>query len=116
MAGPASQPEAVPPRPDVLEARIRTLALNSDNIRWRAKSYETHVESRLDLRDVDPMMMYEVLRTGYLSGRIRPGKYPDEWTAKMTKKMRGKRELGVVTIVVKDSWLFVKTVEWEDPA
>ena len=73
-----------------------------------------HVEGRMELRDIDHMMMFEVLRTGYLEGDIVPGKNPGEWKAKMVKKMKGNRELGVVTIVIRNTRLFIKTVEWED--
>ena len=49
-----------------------------------------------------------------MKGDIVPGKYPGEWKAKMCKKMKGQREVGVVTIVIHNHKLFVKTVEWED--
>jgi hypothetical protein len=102
------------PRPSELEKRIRELAQNSDNVRWSASTYETHAESRMDWRDITDRMMFDVLRTGYLKGDIEPGKNPGEWKAKMCKEMKGQREVGVVTIVIRDRSLFVKTVEWED--
>ena len=68
----------------------------------------------MEWRDITDRMMFDVLRTGYLKGEIEPGMHPGEWKAKMCKQMKGQREVGVVTIVVRDSWLFVKTVEWED--
>lgn len=102
------------PRPSELEKRIRQLAQDSDNVRWSAKHYQTHAESRMDWRDITDRMMFDVLRTGYLKGDIEPGKNPGEWKAKMCKQMKGQREVGVVTIVIRDHSLFVKTVEWED--
>lgn len=68
----------------------------------------------MDLRDIDDRMMFEVLRTGYLKGSIEPGRKAGEWKVKMCKKMKGQREVGVVTVVIDMSKLFVKTVEWED--
>jgi hypothetical protein len=102
------------PRPSQLQKRIRELAKDSKNVRWRAKTHETHAESRMNWRDITDRMMFDVLRTGYLKGDIVPGKYPGEWKAKMCKQMKGQREVGVVTIVIHNHKLFVKTVEWED--
>ena len=58
--------------------------------------------------------MLDVLRTGFVKGDIEPGRNPGEWKAKMVKEMKGRREIGVVTIVIDGHRLFVKTVEWED--
>lgn len=102
------------PRPSEIEKTIRTLALDSRNVRWKAVSYETHAESRMEWRDITDRMMFEVLRTGFVKGEIDPGLYPGEWKAKMAKQMKGTREVGVVTIVIKNRKLFIKTVEWED--
>jgi hypothetical protein len=102
------------PRPSVLEKTIRLLALDSRNVRWKASSYETHAESRMDWRDITDKMMFDVLRTGFLKGEIEPGRSPGEWKAKMVKQMKGNREVGVVTVVINSQRLFIKTVEWED--
>jgi len=37
-----------------------------------------------------------------------------EWKCKMVYPIRGAREVGVVTIILKSDRLFIKTVEWED--
>ena len=102
------------PRRDVLEKRIRELAKDSENVTWEAETHEMHVAERMERRGIDDMMMFEVLRTGYLEDEIKPGKNPGEWKGKMVKKMRGQREVGVVTIVIHNARLFIKTVEWED--
>ena len=102
------------PRPHQLEKTIRTLAVNSANVRWQATTYETHAAGRQDWRDITDRMMFEVLRTGYLKGDIEPGQNPGEWKAKMCKQMKGRREVGVVTVVIRNERLFIKTVEWED--
>lgn len=102
------------PRVSELELRIRSLAEDSRNVRWRSSTYATHAESRMEWRDITDRMMFEVLRTGYLKGEIEPGMKPGEWKAKMVKQMKGSREVGVVTIVINNQKLFVKTVEWED--
>ena len=69
----------------------------------------------MDWRGITDNMMFEVLRTGFIKGGdIVPGKNPGEWKVKMTKKMKGQREVGVVTLVINCQRLFIKTVEWED--
>jgi hypothetical protein len=37
-----------------------------------------------------------------------------EWQCKIVKHIRGGRDAGVVTIILHDGRLFLKTVEWED--
>lgn len=102
------------PRISDLEKVIRDLALDSRNVRWRASSYATHAESRMNWRDITDKMMFEVLRSGFIKGEIEPGRNPGEWKAKMVKQMKGTREVGVVTLVINRQRLFIKTVEWED--
>ena len=102
------------PRPSDIQKMVRALARNSKNVRWRAQTHETHSVSRMNWRDITDVMMFDVLRTGHVKGDIEPGKYPGEWKVKMCKPMKGRREVGVVTLVIKSQWLFVKTVEWED--
>jgi hypothetical protein len=97
-----------------MEARIRELAKDSSNVRWRAVSHDTHVASRMEQRDIDDHMMFEVLRGGYLEGPIEAGKNPGEWQCRMVKRMKGRRELGVATVLINNSKLFIKTVRWED--
>lgn len=102
------------PRAADLERLIHSLAQDSDNVRWRSPNYDTHTEVRQLGRDITDRMMFEVLRTGYLKGDIEPGRSPGEWKAKMCKQMKGRREVGVVTVVINEKKLFIKTVEWED--
>lgn len=103
------------PRASDVQKLVNQLAQDSSKVRWRAQSYETHAEGRLELRDITDKMMFEVLRTGYVKGPVELGKNPGEIKVKMCKKMKGLRDVGVVTIVVNSERLFIKTVEWEDP-
>ena len=63
--------------------------------------------------------MFDVLRilkTGEIVGSIDPGINLDEWKCKVTASPRypeDKREIGVVTLVVRASRLLIETVEWE---
>lgn len=97
------------PRPAALEKRIHELAKDSSKV-----GFKSHAGERQDLRDITDDMAFDVLRTGHLRGDISPGKFEGEWKCKMVKRMKGTREVGVVTIVVKNERLLVKTVEWED--
>lgn len=105
------QPNVRPmrPRPNVLEARIRELSVNSIKVMWG-----THTKERMRERDITDVMLFDTLRTGTLRGDIIPGNKPGEWVAKMVKEQRGRREVGVITVVIRNERLFVKTVEWED--
>jgi hypothetical protein len=97
-----------PPRA-FLEKRIRELAKDDERIIWGEHAFE-----RSDERDINVRDALAVLRTGFLDGGIEAGCNLGEWKGKMTKAMKGRREIGVAVIVIKDSELFVKTVEWED--
>jgi hypothetical protein len=55
-----------------------------------------------------------VLRQGEIKGDIEPGLKPGEWKVKLTREAKGRREAGVVVLVIRNARLFVKTVEWED--
>ena len=75
--------------------------------------FGTHALQRMDERGVSDLEVYRILRTGCvleLPERTERG----EWKCKVVKKLRGQRELGVVTIIVPHGCLFIKTVEWED--
>ncbi len=92
-----------------LEKRIRELAKDDERITWG-----DHAFDRSDERDITIQDALVVLQTGYIDGEIEAGLGLGEWKCKMTKTMKGRREIGVVLIVIKDSEIFVKTVEWED--
>lgn len=76
-----------------------------------------HAEERMLERDIDMIDVLRVLKTGEIVGVIEAGIGPGEWKCKVTASPRYpemKREIGVVTIVVRSSRLLIKTVEWED--
>ena len=68
----------------------------------------------MDERGIENRVALNVLRKGYIKGAITPGKDAGEWKAKIVRQVPGRREVGVVTILVKNRSVFVKTVEWED--
>lgn len=102
------------PNPAELVRVVHELAMSTGNVLWRTDQYVTHAEERSGERDITDLMMFEVLRTGSLRGQIVPGRSPGEWKLKLVKEMKGRREVGVVTVVINRRRLLVKTVEWED--
>jgi hypothetical protein len=72
-----------------------------------------HALERMDERNITDAQVYEVLRTGHVTEQPALTEL-GEWKCKVTKGLRGGREVGVITIILKNGKLFVKTVEWED--
>lgn len=97
------------PRPDELLDRIQQLAKQSKNV-----AFSMHAEERMDERGITDLDALRVLRSGSISGPVEPGAYEGEWKCKIVAPVKGRREVGVVTLLVKNKRLRVKTVEWED--
>ena len=73
-----------------------------------------HAFDRIDERTIIIADVYRILKTGVVIAKPERTK-KGEWQAIITKRMRGHREAGVITIILKNSEiLFVKTVEWMD--
>ncbi|WP_371931231.1 DUF4258 domain-containing protein [Nioella sp. MMSF_3534] len=96
-------------RPHEFLRIVRRLAEDSTNIAW-----SEHARERFSERGITNRMALSVLRSGYISGDIVPGNRPGEWKAKLLYQIPGRREMGVVMILVKENRIFVKTVMWED--
>ena len=100
-----------PPRNRQLIAVIRSLIGTADIVLL------DHAAERMIKRDIDMIDVLRVLKTGDIVGPIEPGISEQEWKCKVTAAPQypeSKREIGVVTIVVRSSRLLIKTVEWED--
>jgi hypothetical protein len=99
-----------PPHPGVLMARIRELAKQG------AYSWGTHVFERRGERGIDISDALDVLRLGDITGAITAGINSGEWKCKVTAKLADKssREMGVAVVVIRNSEIFLMTVEWED--
>lgn len=97
------------PSQQQLEAAIHRLALDTENIKW-----SVHAQQRMAERGIDDIDVLRILRQGHVEPQIEPGKNKGEWLCKIVKAISGKREAGVVTIVVRDERLILVTVEWED--
>lgn len=91
------------------ERRIREAASKTENV-----IFSDHATERMEERGITDAQIYEVLRSGQVADPPELTKF-GEWKCKMIKQLRGGREIGVVTIILKNGKLFLKTVEWEDP-
>jgi Domain of unknown function (DUF4258) len=98
-----------PPRPEALHAIIRKLVVKGHI------SYTAHAQERMEERGFDRFDVKSVLLNGRIAGPIEAGANDGEWQAKIVDGLEGTtREMGVVTIVVRDQRLLIKTTEWED--
>lgn len=57
--------------------------------------------------------VYRILQTGHVFEEPEKTEY-NEWKCKVTKKVKGSREAGVIVVILHNGMLFAKTVEWED--
>jgi len=76
--------------------------------------FTNHALDQMEDRDIPDVTVYRVLREGHIKGDPEPGKNEGEWKIKVCDEVRGRREVGVVTIVVNNEKLVIATVEWED--
>ena len=92
----------------IAQNRIRGLAVKSDTIIW-----SSHAHERMEEREIYDIDVLRVLRSGLIVGNPELTS-TGEWKCKVSSPIRGAREVGVVTIILKSNRLFIKTVEWED--
>ena len=85
------------------------MAKDDEHSVWGVHAFDRSEERDITIRDA-----LTVLRSVYLDDVLEAGLNPGEWKGKMTKAMKGRREIGVVVIVIRNESLFAKTVEWED--
>ncbi|MBZ9985715.1 DUF4258 domain-containing protein [Mesorhizobium sp. BH1-1-5] len=100
---------AFAPRAKDFEKRIRTLAAVTKNVRW-----SQHALDRMAERDITIRVALNVLREGMVVGNVEPGKGVGEWKAKIVHNVKGRRDVGVIAVLVKSNRINVSTVEWED--
>jgi hypothetical protein len=92
----------------VARKRIHAIAVDTGKIKW-----SFHALGRMEERGIFDVDVLAVLRTGTVAGS--PELTPlGEWRCKMVRQIRGSREAGVITLILKSGCLFIKTVEWED--
>jgi hypothetical protein len=98
-----------PPRPEVLLAKIKFLAEQTEMV-----VFSEHAQERMLERDISDLDVYRVLDKGAIKGGIRAGRKPGEWICKVAWRLRGSRDVGVVVVVIREKRLWINTVEWED--
>ncbi len=72
-----------------------------------------HALERMEEREISDIEVYRLLQTGDVFDPPTRTEYK-EWKCKVVKRLKGNRLAGVITIILHNGRLFVKTVEWED--
>jgi hypothetical protein len=90
------------------ETRIRQAAQDTSNV-----ILSEHALDRMEERGFDDQQVFEILRNGHVLENPTFTEF-EEWKCKIVKKLRGGRDAGVITIILRSGKLFIKTVEWED--
>jgi hypothetical protein len=107
----AERPKVAPLRFTAAKARqrINALAERSSNLIWT-----NHVRDQMLSRGITTTDVLRVLRTGYVDEDPTETER-GEWKCKITKSIRGGRDVGVVTVIWQAARLILITAEWEDP-
>ena len=92
-----------------LHATIRRIAVED-----RRVYLSEHAKERMEIRSITRVDVIRVLKRGHIDGSIDPGNHAGEWKCKVIANVKGSREIGVVTLVIGQERILVKTVEWED--
>ena len=90
------------------ETLIHETARNADNI-----IFGNHAMKRMSEREIFAVDVLQILRTGWVDDQPELTK-SGEWKCKITMDIKQGRTAGVITIIMHNDKLFVKTVEWED--
>ena len=80
----------------------------------RSVYFGRHARERMEERSITRQDAIRVLRMGEIEGEIEGGQKPEEWKCKVIGRVKGSREIGVVTVVAGGESIFIITVEWED--
>ncbi len=102
-----------PPKTHVLMARIREIAQDSANV-----AFSMHATERLNERGLTDLDVIRGYRIGDIVSAITPGERHREWVCEVVfpspEESGGRREVGVITVVVEECRLRIKTVMWKD--
>ena len=101
-----------PPKAHALLAQIRSISLNSADVK-----FSKHAEERLLARGYNDLDVIRGFQIGDIKGGVRPGDCPNEWVCEVVfpaTEDRGTRNIGAVTIVIDGNRLRIKTVMWKD--
>lgn len=101
----------IPFRPRISEIQGIVRAAAADS---RKVAFGDHALDRMEERGITTLDALRVLQKGEIVGDLEPGRRQGEWKCKVVHNLRGSRDIGVITIVMLNGRLFIKTVEWED--
>ena len=92
-----------------LMVQIKTAAAKTENV-----FLSPHARKQMWSREITDVEVFKVLRSGMISGV--PWNEPEigGMACKIIGRHAGGRWIGVVTVVIYEGKLVVKTVEWED--
>jgi hypothetical protein len=92
-----------------LAKQIKLAAAKTENV-----FLSPHARKQMWAREITDVEVFKVLRIGVISGV--PWHEPEigGLACKVTGRHTGGRWIGVVTVVIHEGRLIVKTVEWED--
>ena len=90
------------------EQVIHQAAQDADNV-----ILGKHAMERMSERGIFTIDVLRILRTGWVDDEPEHTE-SGEWKCKITLDINRGRTAGVVTIIMQNNMLFVKTVEWED--
>lgn len=91
------------------EEVVRKIAAKDTDVQ-----FTIHANERMEERDISLADVMRVLRKGSVEEPPKSGKGKGEWKVKVTRHQRGCRDIGVVTLIIRESKLLILTVEWED--
>ncbi|HLJ63705.1 MAG TPA: DUF4258 domain-containing protein [Stellaceae bacterium] len=95
-------------RPNRAETIIREAAQDT-----RKVILSDHAKERMEEREISDLEVFRILRTGHVMDEPMRTRRK-EWKCKVVKNVKGGRDIGVITVIMNNGLLFVKTVEWED--
>jgi Domain of unknown function (DUF4258) len=95
-------------RPEKAQALIRSIAADTGKV-----IIGDHARCRMAEREISDIEVYRILQAGYVMEEPSQTEMK-EWKCKIVKNVKGNREVGVVTVILKTGMLFAMTVEWED--
>jgi hypothetical protein len=95
-------------RPERAQALVRSIAADTSKV-----IVGDHAKRRMEEREISDLELYRILQSGHVMEEPSQTEYR-EWKCKVVKTVKGNREAGVVTIILRSRMLFVQTVEWED--
>ncbi len=92
------------------EELVRQLAQRDRNI-----IFSEHATERMLERDITDKEVRKVLRTGYVEEPPVPGSGKNEWKCEVVQQQdNSNREIGVITIIIEEQKLFIKTIMFKD--